>query len=81
MKLENIEKAYELKKEIDEIDMRIKIVENSRYINIVESYHVSYLINNSLKYGKSVLIQVKKVFLNALNKEKEDILKQIGELD
>ena len=81
MKVENLKKAELLRKKLIVVDYRIKTVEESRYVKMdgESNFDVS---TEEMKYDSSVLLDsVKPLFLNALNRERHDVLSEIYLLD
>ena len=81
MKVENLEKAFKLKEELRKINVKIKTVDLAESLSIKGSNGFNTSTEN-MKYDTNVLLNsVKLLFLNALNREKEDILKEINLID
>ena len=81
MKIENLKRASELKEELRIINVRIKSVEESKYVQMYgfENFKTSTEI---MKYDSETLLEsIRPLFLNSLNREKKDILNEIEELD
>ena len=81
MKVENLKKAELLREKLRVVDYRIKTVEESKYVKMdgESNFDVS---TEEMKYDSSVLLDsVKPLFLNALNRERQDVLSEIDLLD
>tara|TARA_R110000803_G_scaffold156889_1_gene221396 strand:+ start:589 stop:834 length:246 start_codon:yes stop_codon:yes gene_type:complete len=81
MKVENLKKAELLREKLRVVDSRIKTVEESKYIKMYGgcSFDTS---TKDLKYDSIVLLEsIKPLFLNALNRERQDVLNEVELLD
>mgnify|MGYP003632140190 CR=1 FL=1 len=81
MKVENLKKAELLREELRVVDWRIKTVEESKYVKMDGKINFD-VSTEEMKYDSSVLLDsVKPLFLNALNRERQDVLSEIDLLD
>lgn len=81
MKVENLKKAEELREKLRVINSQIETAEKATHVKLYggNSFEVS---TEKMKYDTTVLLAtIKPVFLNALNREKQDILNEIEAID
>ena len=81
MRVENLKKAELLREKLRIVDCRIKTVEESKYIKMYGggSFETS---TEKMKYDSTVLLDsIKPLFLNALNRERQDVLNEVELLD
>ena len=81
MKVENLKKAELLRKKLRVVDWRIKAVGESKYVKMDGECNFD-VSTEEMKYDSSVLLDsVKPLFLNALNRERQDVLNEVDLLD
>lgn len=81
MRVENLEPAKLLQEKLRIINARIETVKQAKYIKMYggNPFEIS---TKEMKYESENLLQsLRPLFLSALNREKEDILKEIKALD
>lgn len=81
MKVENLKRAEELREELRIINVRISTVEKAKYVEMYggDSFKTS---TERMKYDSEILLEsIRPLFINSLNREKQDILNQIEALD
>ena len=81
MKVENLERAEELREELRIINIEISTVEKAKYVKMYggDDFTTS---TKGMKYDSEILLQsIRPLFINSLNREKQDILNEIEALD
>jgi len=82
MKVENLEKASLLKGDLERIDLDIKAAKTATGVFITNDDIYTNVRVSELKYGQSKILKtIKPLFLSALQKERDYILKEIDKLD
>ena len=81
MKIENLKKAQDLREELRIINHRIATAECLKFIKL-EGGNGFDVSTKNMKYDSVVLLEsIKPIFLNALIRERQDILNEIEQID
>jgi hypothetical protein len=82
MEVENLEKAEELREELRIINVKIRTVEKAKYVKMYGEGDRFETSTERMKYDSEILLQsIRPLFINSLNREKQDILNEIEALD